>query len=225
MRILILLPAYNEENNIRSVVKRALPFAEQVLVVDDGSSDKTAEVAEESGAIVLRNKVNMGKADAMYRGFDYAVKHNFDVVLVLDSDGQHDPAEIPRFVEKLKEGFDIVVGARQFDPSVMPKIRIFANSFSSWLTSLVCRTKISDSQSGYRAIRTEVIKKIRFSSKRYQIETEMLIKAAKCGFKIAFIPIKTIYRKEAKSKINQIIDPLKFIFLVLKLAFWRCGND
>ena len=225
MHTIALIPAFNEENNVCAVVEKTMPKVDKVLVVDDGSFDKTSDVARRCGAEVIRNEKNMGKADAMYRGFRYAIENNFDLIIVLDADGQHDPDEIPNFIDKINEGFDIVVGARQFDPSLMPKIRIFANSFSSWLTSVVCRSKILDSQSGYRAIRTEVVKKVKFNSKRYQIETEMLIKAAKCGFKITFIPIKTIYRKEAKSKVNQIIDPVKFVFLVLKLSFWRCGND
>ncbi len=222
MRVVALIPAYNEERNIASVVVKAKKYTNVVLVVDDGSQDKTKEVAETAGAVVISYSENKGKAEAMRIGFKECVRINSDVVVVLDADGQHDPDEIPQFLEKINEGFDIVVGARQFDRSVMPKIRVFANSFSSWVTSLVCRTKILDSQSGYRAIRVSVIQKIPLTSQRYQIETEMVIKAAKCNFKIAFIPIKTIYRKEAKSKVNQIIDPLKFLFLAFKLSFWKC---
>ncbi len=222
MLIIAVIPAFNEENNIASVVKGTLNYANEVVVVNDGSSDKTGLVAKQAGATVINNETNMGKADAMYKGFDYALSKGADVVIVLDADGQHDPEEIPSFIEKINEGYDIVVGARRFNPDVMPKIRIFANSFSSFFTTLVCKTKILDSQSGYRAIRSEVLRKIKFSSHRYQIETEMLIKAAKCGFKIAFVPIKTIYRVQAKSKVNQIVDPLKFLWLVFKLSFWRC---
>jgi len=199
-----------------------MKYVDKVIVIDDGSSDNTKTAAENAGAFVIRNIVNKGKADAMYVGFSYALKIGVDVVFTLDADGQHDPNEIPNFFNKLKEGFDIVVGARTFNPSVMPGIRIFANSFSSYLTGIVCHTKIIDSQSGYRAIEANVLKKITFTSKRYQIETEMLIKAAKCNFKIAFVPIKTIYRKEAKSKINQFIDPFKFMWLVFRLSLWRC---
>jgi glycosyltransferase involved in cell wall biosynthesis len=222
MLIIALIPAFNEENNVGAIVESASKYVDKVVVVDDGSSDNTGAVAKSSGAFVIRNEVNKGKAGAMYVGFDYAQKIGADTVIILDADGQHDPSEIPNFITKIKEGFDIVVGARQFNTKVMPRIRIFANSFSSHLTSIVCRTKILDSQSGYRAVRTEVFKKIRFNSQRYQIETEMLVKAAKCGFKITFIPIKTIYRKEAKSKINQLVDPVKFMWLIFKLSFWRC---
>ena len=222
MRVVALIPAYNEEKNIASVVAKARKYVDVVLVVDDGSRDKTRETAKSAGAVVISYPQNKGKAEAMRVGFKECIKMKSDVIVVLDADGQHDPDEIPRFLEKVNEGSDIVVGARQFDKSVMPKIRIFANSFSSWVTSLVCRTKILDSQSGYRAIKTFVIRKIPLTSQRYQIETEMLIKAAKCNFKITFIPIKTIYRKEAKSKVNQIIDPLKFLLLVFKLSFWKC---
>lgn len=222
MLTIAIIPAFNEENNIESVVANTAKYVDRVVVIDDGSSDDTSTVAKKTGAFVIRNKENKGKAGAMYVGFDYAIKENANSVVVLDADGQHDPSEIPVFLEKLNEGFDIVVGARRFNAKVMPKIRIFANSFSSYLTGLVCHTEILDSQSGYRAINTSVLKKIKFTSERYQLETEMLVKAAKCGFKIAFVPIKTIYRKEAKSKINQLIDPLKFMWLVFKLSFWRC---
>jgi glycosyltransferase involved in cell wall biosynthesis len=225
MRLVVLIPAYNEEKNIASVINKSKKYADLVLVVDDGSNDNTAEVADKAGAKVIRYPDNRGKAEAMKVGFAECQKLAPEVIVVLDADGQHDPDEIPLFMSKIDEGFDLVVGARQFNRSVMPKIRIFANSFSSWLTSLVCHTKILDSQSGYRAIKYSVINRIKFTSHRYQIETEMLIKAAKCGFRIAFVPIKTIYRKEAKSKVNQIIDPLKFMFLVFKLSFWKCKND
>ncbi len=222
MLTVAVIPAFNEENNVGFVAKNTMKYVDKVVVIDDGSTDSTKTVAENAGAFVIRNAINKGKAGAMYVGFDYALKIGANAIVVLDADGQHDPDEIPNLFGKLKEGFDIVVGARTFNTSVMPKIRIFANSFSSYLTSALCHTQILDSQSGYRIIKANVLERITFTSERYQIETEMLIKAAKCGFKIAFIPIKTIYRKEAKSKINQLVDPFKFIWLIFKLSFWRC---
>ena len=220
--LIAVIPAYNEEKNIRDVVKRTLQYTDFVVVVDDGSKDNTSEEARQGGAFVIRNKVNKGKAGAMNVGFKYTLKKSADFIVVLDADGQHDPDEIPLFMNKMYEGFDLVVGVRRFDRKLMPASRILANTFSSFLTSLVTCTKILDSQSGYRVIRRSILEKICFTSCRYQIETEMIIKAAKCGFKICFVPIKTIYTHQAQSKINQLVDPARFVFLVIKLFFWRC---
>jgi glycosyltransferase involved in cell wall biosynthesis len=220
--LIAIIPAKDEAHNIKDVIVKTKKYADLVLVIDDGSTDNTKEVAESLGAEVIRNEVNLGKADALKIGFKYAIEHNFDTIALLDADGQHDPDELPKLLKKLNEGYDIVVGARKFSPELMPPLRIFANSVSSFLVSLICGTKILDSQSGYRVLRTEVVKKITFETKRYQLDTEMLIKAARCGFKIGFVEINTIYTERAKSKINQIIDPLKFLWVTLKLAFFRC---
>ena len=220
--LVAIIPSYNEEKNVRLVVERTKRYADKVIVIDDGSCDKTYEEALKGGATVYRNEENLGKADAMKIGFSYALNLGADSVLTIDGDGQHNPDEIPKFVSKLNEGFDLVVGARKFDTKQMPAIRIFANSFSSFISSLACDTKIFDSQSGFRLMKRKLVEKIKFESKRYEMETEMLIKASRCGFKIGFIEIDTIYRVEAKSKVNQIFDPLRFLLLVLKLSFWRC---
>ncbi len=220
--LIAIIPAYNEEKNIKEVVQKTIKYVDLVVVVDDGSTDATSREAKDAGAFVIKNEQNKGKAEAMRLGFKYALQSKADFVVVLDADGQHNPDEIPLFTDEAKKGFDIVVGARKFDRKLMPRIRIFANSFSSFFTTLVAHAKILDSQSGYRIIRRNVLEKIHFTSSRYEIETEMLIKAAKCGFKIGFIPIETIYTARAKSAVNQFIDPVKFLFLVLKLFFWRC---
>lgn len=220
--LIAIIPAKDEAHNIKDVIVKTKKYVDLVLVIDDGSTDNTKEVAESLGAVVIRNEVNLGKADALKIGFKYAIEHNFDTIALLDADGQHDPDELPKLLRKLNEGYDIVVGARKFSPELMPPLRIFANSTSSFLVSLICGTKILDSQSGYRVLRTEVVKKITFETKRYQLDTEMLIKAARCGFKIGFVEINTIYTERAKSKINQIVDPLKFLWVTLKLAFFRC---
>jgi glycosyltransferase involved in cell wall biosynthesis len=220
--LIAIIPSYNEEKNIRSVVEGTKRYVDKVIVIDDGSCDKTYEEALKGGATVYRNKGNLGKADAMKIGFSRALDLGADFVLTIDGDGQHNPDEIPKFVSRLNEGFDLVVGARKFDTKQMPVVRIFANSFSSFLSSLACNTRIFDSQSGFRLIKRRLVEKIKFESRRYEMETEMLIKAARCGFKIGFIEIDTIYRMEAKSKINQILDPLRFLLLVLRLSFWRC---
>ncbi|MGB9694743.1 MAG: glycosyltransferase family 2 protein [Caldisericaceae bacterium] len=223
--IIAIIPAKDEAKNILNVVERTRNYVDQVLVIDDGSQDKTSDLAKSAGALVIRNPQNLGKADSLKIGFEFAIKERADYLLLIDADGQHNPDEIPLFISKMAEGYDIVVGARKFDPKLMPALRIFANTTSSVILSKICGTKILDSQSGYRLLRKEVVERIEFTSKRYQLETEMLVKAARCGFKIGFVEIATIYRAEAKSKINQLIDPIKFLFIALKLSMYKCKKS
>lgn len=220
--LIAIIPAKNEAHNIGPIITGAKKYVDLVVVVDDGSTDGTSEVSKKLGAFVIRSEKNVGKADALKIGFEYALSMKPDLIALLDGDGQHNPDELPLFIEEIGKGYDIVVGARNFNIKKMPFLRSFSNLFSSWLTSIVCKTKILDSQSGYRLLRREVIENISFETKRYQLETEMLVKAARCGFKIGFVKISTIYTPQAKSKINQITDPLKFLIVLFKLSLYRC---
>jgi len=219
--IIAVIPAYNEEKNIGEVIRKCKQYVHQIIVVDDGSQDNTLQVAKSMKVITIANEKNKGKTDALKRGFARGINEDGQIFILIDGDGQHNPEEIPLFLEKIREGFDLVIGARKFDKKVMPKIRILANSISSYLVSFICGVRVEDSQSGYRAIKRELLEKISLTSNRYQVDTEMIIKSAKSGYKIGFIPIETIYHAQAKSKINQVIDPLKFVFLLLKLTFWK----
>ncbi|MEF3244913.1 MAG: glycosyltransferase family 2 protein [Caldisericaceae bacterium] len=220
--LIAIIPAKDEAINIGEVVLKTKKYADFVLVIDDASVDNTKEIAKMSGAYVIRNAHNLGKADCLKIGFKYAIENSFDRIVLIDGDGQHDPDEIPKLLKKLDEGYDIVVGARRFNLKEMPLLRVFANSFSSFLLSVITGVKILDSQSGYRVLKTDVVKKMTFETKRYQLDTEMLVKAARCSFRIGFVPIKTIYAEKAKSKINQLIDPIKFLIVSLRLSFYRC---
>ena len=216
-----IIPAYNEEKNISIVIEKCIKYVDKIMVIDDGSTDNTAVIARESGADTIINKENIGKTDSLKRGFKKGLEEGAEIFMLLDADGQHNPQEIPLFIDKIKEGYDLVIGARKFKPEFMPFIRIFANTTSSYLVSLISGIRIKDSQSGYRAVKREIIERISITSTRYQSDTEMIVKAAKCGFKIGFVPISTIYHPEARSKINQIIDPIRFIILLIKLIFWK----
>ena len=223
--VVCIIPAYNEAKNIRKVIQKCQEYVSRIIVIDDGSSDNTLQIAQRLNVITVHNEQNLGKTEALKRGFSRAFQEKAEILIMIDGDGQHNPEEIPCFLEKIQEGFDLVIGARNFDQQFMPPIRILANSISSFLVSLICGIRIEDSQSGYRAIKRKVIEKIPLTSNRFQVDTEMIIKAAKCGFKIGFVPIRTIYHPEAKSKIHQIIDPLKFMALIIKLAFWQAPAE
>jgi glycosyltransferase involved in cell wall biosynthesis len=222
-KILIIIPAYNEDKRIGELLKKlsAIFSLKNVLVVDDGSIDNTAIVAERSGSIVLSQKTNQGKGIALRAGFDYAIGKGYDAVITMDADGQHDPGEIPMFLKKFKtSGVDLIIGTREQNLSEMPYLRFLVNKTTSLVTSILAGVRVHDSQSGYRLIKKNLIKKISLKTGHFQMETEIIVKAAKANFSIGEMPIKTIYFKKFKSHINPFVDTLRFIRLALRML-WR----
>ncbi len=222
-KILIVIPAFNEEKNIGNLLKKVSSVfsLKNVLVVDDGSKDKTSLIAKKSGTKVLSLRSNQGKGLALRAGFDFTIKNGYDAVITMDGDGQHDPGEIPRFLEKFREsGADLIVGTRKHNLSDMPFLRFFANNTSSLVTSILSGVRIHDSQSGFRIIKKKLLKEINLMTNRFQMETEIIIKAARAGFSIKELPICTIYFEKFKSHINPFIDTPRFIKLVMRML-WR----
>ncbi len=210
MKILALIPAFNEEKSIAGIVRGVREHIPDVVVVDDGSTDMTASKALSEGARVVRLGENCGKGVALKMGFAVAGQLAFSHVLTIDADGQHDPAEIPLFMDKMRErGAAMVIGCRMEDVSSMPKIRRLTNRVSSWLVSTLSGQLIHDSQSGYRLISMQLARQVEVRSKRYDAESEILIAAARRGFPIAEVKIRTIYGGE-KSKIRAVRDTLRF---------------
>jgi glycosyltransferase involved in cell wall biosynthesis len=222
-KILIVIPAFNEENRIGNLLKKisSVFTLKNVLVVDDGSKDKTSLIAKKAGTKVLKLKRNQGKGLALRNGFDFAIKNGYDAVITMDADGQHDPAAIPRFLEEYrKSGADLIVGTRKHNLSEMPFLRFLVNNTTSIITSILSGTRIHDSQSGFRIIKKKLLEQINLMTNRFQMETEIIIKAARAGFSIKELPIKTIYFEKFKSHINPFIDTARFIRLVLRML-WR----
>ena len=219
MRILTIVPCYNAGRHIGGVVKAIKKYNKDILVVDDGSTDKSYGVIKKiRGISVIRHKKNRGKGAALKTGFGYALKKGYDAVITIDADGQHDPKEIANFIKNSKH-FDIIVGSRMKEPRKMPRRRQLANKVSSFLLTKICKQRITDSQSGYRLIKKDVLKNIKLDEDRYMAETELLIKAAK-NYKIGEIPIKAIYGDEV-SYINQLLTIPMFMRLILKTIFSR----
>jgi glycosyltransferase involved in cell wall biosynthesis len=215
----VLIPSYNEARTIGHLVSELRARDLTVYVVDDGSSDDTAKIAESEGAVVVRHKENRGKGASMREGFRHILKRGFDSVVVMDGDGQHVVEDIGNFIEKMKEtNADIVVGNRMLDTSLMPGLRIHTNRFMSSLISLIAGQNVPDTQSGFRLIKREVLQKIDLESSNYEIESEMIIKAARAGFRIESVPIKTVYKDE-KSRINPVVDAFRFIAFLARTAF------
>jgi glycosyltransferase involved in cell wall biosynthesis len=218
-RVLALIPAFNEADHVAAVIQKARPHVSEVVVIDDGSSDQTAAVAQAAGANVLRHDVNKGKGGAIITALDYFAKSAADFGVLLDADGQHDPAEILKFVAAARQcGAGIVVGTRMQDTQAMPWIRMLTNRFTSWITSRLARERITDSQCGYRLVARAVLPDLKLSTVRFETETEMLIQAGRAGHKIVSLPIRTIYVPGRVSRIHPWRDTVRFFKLAKK--YW-----
>jgi glycosyltransferase involved in cell wall biosynthesis len=215
MKTLAIIPAFNEEERIADVVRRAREFLE-TLVVDDGSADGTSAAAAAAGAFVVRHAANRGKSAALETGFHAALERGFEAVVTLDADGQHLPEEIPRFLEAAANGADVVVGCRMRNVRDMPTVRLWTNQTTSRIVSWLARTRMYDSQSGFRFFRAEVLRRVPVSAGRFAGESEILIRAGRRGFRIAEVPVSTVYFEGRKSRIDPFRDTIRFFRLVSK---------
>lgn len=202
-KIIVVIPAYNEERFIGSVVLRSKQYAETVIVVDDGSSDDTALVAEKAGAHVIIHETNKGKGGALNTGFEYARQFGADAVVTIDADGQHDAEEISAVVSPvLKEQADIVIGSRYLEAtSDVPQHRVIGHIAFNFLTNQVSGTDVTDSQSGFRAFSPQSIQKIKFSSSGFSVESEMQFLAREHSLKVAEVPITIFYHDPPKRSV------------------------
>ncbi len=221
MKTCALIPAYNEARYIVHVVKGAKACVDSVVVIDDGSTDETAELASQSDAICLRRAANSGKGAVLRMGMKYAISEGFSHVVTLDGDGQHLPEDISVLLRVAREtGADLVIGARPFDRSLMPFARYCSNTIgSNWASVLVGR-KIDASQSGFRVYRLEKLRQIGLRSMRYEFEMETLIKMARSGAVIAHAPIHMVYDgNRPRSKMNPIRDTVRICLWSLAFRF------
>ncbi len=210
MKLACIIPAYNEEKNVAGVVRGARDLGYDVTVVDDGSRDGTAAMARQSGAEVIVNEKNMGKGASLQRAFSLFKEKPYDGVIVMDADGQHLSRDIQGLVEVfVRTGADIVVGNRMARAKGMPFIRWMTNASMSLLLSIMCRQSIPDSQCGFRVIRMSLLKALALETSNFEIESEILLEAARKGFKIASAPITTVYAGEA-SAIHPWKDTVRF---------------
>jgi len=197
---IILIPAYNAESTLGSLIKRIHTVNDQlrILVIDDGSSDTTLEIARNSGVSVLQHQENRGKGAALQTGFNHILPMNdVEYVVTMDSDLQHVPEEIPKLLSAQETTqADIVVGQRQRMGTHMPFARILSNTITSAMVGMRTGRKMLDSQCGFRLIRKSVLEEIVLLHSGYEAETEFLIKAARKGFNLAFAPIQTVYGNE-----------------------------
>jgi glycosyltransferase involved in cell wall biosynthesis len=213
LKVLALVPAYNEKDHIAKVVSQAAQYL-PVLVVDDGSVDATSEIALKAGAVAIRQEPNQGKGAAMTKGFLYALEHGYDAVITLDGDGQHDPDEIPLFIDEYKKTkSDLIIGQRNFRK--MPFVRMCSNTLGTRMFSWAMGQFIPDNQSGYRLISADLMRSITTSEFHgFEFEVEMIMRCVLNGQKLGWVTIKTIYAGE-----HSHITPVKHAWRFIMLTF------
>lgn len=213
-RGIVVIPACNEESHVAAVVQSALNNL-PVLIVDDGSIDNTAQQSESAGAFVLKNPKNLGKGASLQSGFRYALTHGYNFAVTLDADGQHNPHEIPKFLQAYADSHsDLIIGSRDF--SLMPPIRRLSNTLGTKIFSWAVGKPIIDNQSGYRLISRRLMEILEGSDEQgFEFEVEMIVRCLLHSCKIQWVPIQTIYGGE-RSHIQPIRHGLRFIRACLK---------
>ena len=189
------------------------------MVIDDGSSDATTLVSVMAGAMTHRFATNRGKGEALKEAFEYAIGQGYDWIFTMDGDGRHSSEDIPNFLPLLDQ-YDLILGDRMTDRKQIPLLRRLANSLSSLIVSLVCGKWISDSQTGFRAYSAKLLSSVQLHSSRYDLETEVIIKTARQGFRIGHTSIQTLNVAEV-GRFQKFKDSLRFLRVIAKSLFWR----
>lgn len=220
----IVIPAYNEEATILEVVKQSLNECENVIVVDDGSTDKTISELEGLPITLIKHEINRGKAASLWDGFMAALKMDIDSIVTLDGDGQHAPSDISLLMDKAAEfPKDIIIGARLADKSAIPAKRYYANKFANFWLAWASGYPIQDSQSGFRIYPKALFDNLKISIKHgFVFESEILIKAAQKGIYSHPVKIPAVYKKNARpSHFRGVHDITLITKMVAKSLFSR----
>ena len=214
-----VIPCLNEEATIGSLVSGVRRYVSTVFVVDDGSSDNTAAIAQRAGAEILRHDCSAGKGAALQTGWQCAFERGFRWALALDGDGQHSPEDIPTFFRCAeKEQAHLVVGNRMDQASQMPFVRRFVNRWMSKRISKILHQPLPDTQCGFRLMNLQTWRQLPIHSTHFEIESEVLLAFILAGYHVAFAPIRVIYKKE-QSKIHPARDTLRW------LRWWRGARN
>lgn len=223
-KILVCIPAYNEAHIIEKVVRGCLDFAAKVIVYDDGSTDKTSELAMNAGATVIRGMSNRGYGVAIRTLFQMAKQENADIMITLDGDGQHDPGQIHELIEPIMEGVDIVIGSRFLthqDSERVPKYRSFGIKTITRLTQVASYKNITDAQSGLRAYGRRAIYDINLYEQGMGVSTEILLRAKEKGLLIKEVPASIKYDLKNSSTHNPFSHGIGVLYSVMQFISLR----
>jgi glycosyltransferase involved in cell wall biosynthesis len=227
----VIIPAFNEERTIGQVLQDTaqvmdeLGMPYEIIVVDDGSTDQTGLVASIHKAIIIRNSTNRGKGYSIRRALQYA---HGDLIVTMDSDGEHQPKEIPILIEPLYNGTDIVAGSRFLGANphlVTTRVRQLGNFLFNFAIILITGNRITDSQTGFRALKRNIIEKLHLESDGYEIDTEITIKSLTNGYVFQELPITIKRRIYNSSKLRLPYDGAKILITILKAAFLKNENS
>jgi glycosyltransferase involved in cell wall biosynthesis len=220
--VVVVIPAYDEESIVGDVVRGAKAHVHEVLVVDDLSTDGTADAALTAGARLLRRSGNGGQGAALRDGLAEALRSGFDVAVTMDADGQHDPADIPALVEAVRAGADVAMGSRMLRTKGMPAARVLANTMGNLVTFALYGAFVTDSQSGYRAYSRRALERIRVRAERYEVCSWLVGEYRRRSLLIREIPVATIYTGYSLSKGQSFSTGLRTLgrLLFTRLREW-----
>ena len=223
-KILVCVPAFNEAKNISEIVNKSKKYANGVIVYDDGSTDDTSELATAAGATVIKSPKNTGYGSAIRALFQAAREQNADIMVTLDSDGQHNPDQIPNVIEPIKQGYDIVLGSRYLrnnDKDKVPKIRSFGIKTITKLAQSASYKGITDSQSGFRAYSKNAISKINLFEDGMAVSTEILLRASEKKLSTTEVPITVKYDLKDTSTHNPLTHGVRVLYSVFQFISLR----
>jgi dolichol-phosphate mannosyltransferase len=227
MRIIAIIPSWNEEKKIGLTVKKTLSFVDKILVINDGSKDNTDNEARFNGAKVISHKTNLGAGAALKTGLEYALRKKFDVVIILAGDNQDNPSEIPILINSIKKGFDFIQGSRylkEFNHK-QPFSRKITTKLYTWFFVLATGFKVTDASNGFKAIRTSLIKDLNLlnnNMNRYELEPYMIMETIRKNYKFKEVPVTKHYDKiNGYSKMNPFISWYQICKPIIKHLFRR----
>ncbi|MBM3230710.1 glycosyltransferase family 2 protein [Candidatus Peregrinibacteria bacterium] len=222
MRTIAVIPAYNEASRVARVVADAAKFVDRVIVVDDGSSDATGDIAEKAGALVLRHVENCGAGAATMTGIAGARLLGADTVVTLDADEQHSPDDIPALLERItREGFDVAFANRFGRRNRIPGIRRFFNAVGNIITFIATGKWVSDSQCGFKAFGPRAVAEIDLKMSGYEFCTEIVRECAQHGWKTADVPAKVLYSEYTLAKGQSFANGVRTALRILLRSFMR----